>query len=115
MSLRQRQAFARELGLGRSELRAGAFESARHHLERAHVLGQREVVPHVHAHLLLLELELRQHQPRAALGQVVRIALGALGSALGRVPTGNTGGSDVSMFRLMPIPADLLEQIDPTP
>jgi protein tyrosine phosphatase (PTP) superfamily phosphohydrolase (DUF442 family) len=33
--------------------------------------------------------------------------LGALGSAIGVVPTGNTGGTDVSMFRRMPIDSQL--------
>jgi hypothetical protein len=37
----------------------------------------------------------------------MRILLGALGSAVGSVPTGNTGGSNVSMFRRMPIDPEL--------
>jgi hypothetical protein len=30
-----------------------------------------------------------------------------LGSAMGRVPRGNTGGANVSAFREMPIPPDV--------
>lgn len=48
-----------------------------------------------------------QAELRAALGQLLRLALATPGSALGRVPVGNTGGSDVSLFQPMPVPADL--------
>ena len=34
----------------------------------------------------------------AIAGQAARIVLGAIGSAVGRVPTGNTGATSVSMF-----------------
>ena len=51
----------------------------------------------------------------AALGQIVRIVLGMLGSAIGIVPVGNTGGTDVSMFKRMPIEAELQNAIDGIP
>jgi hypothetical protein len=35
-----------------------------------------------------------------------------LGSAVGVVPVGNTGGSDVSMFKRMPIEPELQNIID---
>ena len=47
-----------------------------------------------------------RRDPYGAFGQALRIVLGAIGSAVGRVPVGNTGGSDVSMFRHMSIPPD---------
>jgi hypothetical protein len=107
MNSQHRQAFQQELTLARRLLHAGQLAPAFHHLERAHVLGQRYVVPHVVTHWLMLRLELRRRAPLAALGQGVRILLGALGSALGRVPVGNTGGSNVNMFAPMPIPEEL--------
>ena len=48
----------------------------------------------------------------AALGQTVRILLGILGSAVGIVPVGNTGGTDISMFKRMPIEPELQNIID---
>jgi hypothetical protein len=60
----------------------------------------------------MLEVELRRRRPLAAFGQVVRIALGALGSAVGIVPVGNTGGSNVSMFKRMPIAPELQNILD---
>ncbi|MFL5427745.1 MAG: DUF3703 domain-containing protein [Myxococcales bacterium] len=35
--------------------------------------------------------------------------LGAVGSLLGSVPTGNTGGTDISMFKQLPIDPQLLK------
>ena len=48
----------------------------------------------------------------AALGQTVRILLGILGSAVGVVPAGNTGGTDIGMFKRMPIEPELQNIID---
>ena len=88
-------------------LRERRHDEAFARLERAHVLGQARVRPHVIAHWLMLVVALRRREPLAAAGQIMRILLGALGSALGSVPTGNTGGSNVSMFRRMPIDPEL--------
>ena len=60
----------------------------------------------------MLQVELRQRRSAAVLGQVVRIVLSALGSAVGVVPTGNTGGTDISMFKRMPVEAELQNIID---
>ena len=93
-----------ELAFARDDL-DGAFT----HLERAHVLGQWHVGPHVLTHLGMLRIEWRRRDLREIVGQLLRIPGGAIGSAMGRVPRGNTGGSRVSAFRKMPIPPDLRE------
>lgn len=51
----------------------------------------------------------------AVFGQTVRIVLGMLGSAVGIVPVGNTGGTDISMFKRMPIDPELQNIIDGVP
>ena len=90
------------------------LDSAFTHLERAHVLGQWHVGPHVRTHLGMLRIGWRRRDLQDVLGQLLRIPGGAIGSAIGRVPRGNTGGSRVSAFRKMPIPPDLrdLLQLD---
>lgn len=93
--------------IARDELRQGYF-----HLERAHVIGQAFVVPHARSHWLMLKVEFRRKRPCAALGQALRIVLGVLGSAIGVVPVGNTGGSDISMFKRLPIAPELQSIID---
>ncbi|XLZ68294.1 DUF3703 domain-containing protein [Massilia sp. SR12] len=104
--------FEAEVAAARSRMAAGELAEAMRHLERAHVIGQLQVWPHVLSHWLMLKIELRRGRPLAVLGQLVRIVLGALGSAVGVVPTGNTGGSDISMFQRLPVPPDLQGEID---
>ena len=107
MNSAQQQAFDHAVSTARDLMRLGALDAAFPHLERAHVLGQYEVLPHVLTHALMLQHAVLAWEPLAALGQAVRIVLGALGSALGHVPVGNTGGSNVSMFAPMPIAPEL--------
>ena len=108
----QRVAFDNEIALAEEFIARGDLETGFTHLERAHVISQAFVVPHARSHWLMLKVELRRWQPVAAFGQVVRIALGVLGSAVGVVPVGNTGGSNVSMFKRMPIAPELQRIID---
>ena len=105
-------AFEKEIGLAKELIARGELETGFAHLERAHVIGQAFVVPHARSHGLMLLFEVRQRRPIAALGQVVRLVLGILGSAVGKVPVGNTGGSDISMFKRMPIAPELQDIID---
>jgi len=107
-----RQAFDSEIRCVREALARQDDEGAYRHLERAHILGQRYVWPHTATHLLFLQIGWRRRDYREVLGQLARIPLGMLGSALNRVPVGNTGGANVSMFKKMPIPEDLREQLD---
>lgn len=104
--------FETEIAAARACMAAGELAPAMRHLERAHVIGQLQVWPHVLSHWLMLKIEWRRGRPLAVLGQLVRIVLGALGSAVGVVPTGNTGGSDISMFQRLPVPPELQAEID---
>ncbi|MFJ8745179.1 DUF3703 domain-containing protein [Embleya sp. NPDC127516] len=67
------------------------------HLERAHILSQPWAWPHVRAHGAMLARAVRTRDPREAVGQLVRLAVAAPGSATGRYPVGNTGRGNVSM------------------
>ena len=112
MSPGVRVAYASEIAVARELLRRGRDGEAFGHLERAHVLGQDDLRAHVESHWLMLVVAVRARDWRAALGQAVRIVLGALGSAVGVVPTGNTGGTDISMFKRLPIAPDLRAIMD---
>ena len=103
----------------RAEL-AAAFEAERQGgqhrafwlLERAHVLSQGATLEHLRVHSHMLRFALRQGLVREALGQIPRLLLAAPLSLVGLIPTGNTGGSNVSGLRPMPVPADLRQIID---
>ena len=62
---------------------------------------------HTRNHAAMLNLALRQHDRREALGQIVRILLAAPGSLTGRYPDGNTGRVAAGLMTPMPIPDDL--------
>ncbi len=80
--------------------------------ERVHVLGQRNVYWHTVAHVYMLKIGIETRDFSEIIGQVIRIPLGILGSLIGSVPTGNTGGSNIGLFKKMKIPKDLERYLD---
>ena len=107
-----RQLFEVEMEYARGCMNAGRLDVAMRHLQRAHIIGQRHVVSHVRAHWAMLRIGWMRRSPFEVIGQMVRIVLGALGSAVGIVPTGNPGSTDIGMFRRVPVPADLQAMMD---
>ncbi len=90
---------------------AGDVRGSFDRLERAHVLGQASTVEHVRVHWRMFLWALRQHAGREARGQLLRIVGAATKTAFGRVPTGNTGGANISPFRRLPVPVELQQII----
>ena len=81
-------------------------------LERAHVLGQNNMAPHLRVHLRTLHVGLTSRDWREVRGQVLRIALVPVGHLFGRLPRGNTGGANVSAFAPMAIPPAIERLLD---
>jgi hypothetical protein len=104
--MRVRQAFDHEWAEAAAARRTGDFARAFHHLERAHILGQRRTWLHVKAHVGMLRVAWLRRDARELAGQLPRIVAAALFSRIW-VPPGNTGGADVSALRPMPVPPDL--------
>lgn len=100
------RAYEYELHAARQLSRVGELEQAFKRLEIAHVLGQRHVVRHVQTHWLMLKIGYRRNSAREVSGQLLRIVLGAIGSCVGIVPTGNTGGTNIGIFKRMPIASE---------
>ncbi|MBX3620870.1 MAG: DUF3703 domain-containing protein [Rhizobacter sp.] len=98
-----------ELAAARRATSAGV---AFHHLERAHVLSQPSTLLHVRVHWRMLRWGVRERASREVLGQLVRLVGAATKTALGWVPTGNTGGSKVPAWQPLPIAPDLQRLID---
>lgn len=99
--------FSSEITQAQRLLKSGSLDEAFAHLERAHVLGQRYIVPHIQTHWLMLRIGLYRRSVAEVAGQAARIVLGALGSAISAVPTGNTGGTNISMFKRLPIDPEI--------
>ena len=93
---------------------AGKHQRAFLHLERAHVLGQSSTFHHVRVHWRMFCWGWRQRDVRECAGQLMRIIGAATKTAVGFVPSGNTGGSNVSPFKALPISTDLSKIIEMT-
>ena len=87
----------------------GQPEVAFRFLERAHVLAQSATVQHVRVHWQMLRWGMTQRNFKEVFGQLFRLVGAATKTVFGLVPAGNTGGTNVSAFRPMPIP-DILAQ-----
>jgi hypothetical protein len=77
------------------------------HLERAHVLGQASTAHHVRVHWRMFLWGLQQRDAKECLGQIFRIIGAATKTVFGWIPYGNTGGTNVSPFKPMEVPAEL--------
>lgn len=95
----------------REHLARAEHEAAWLQIESAHVVGQTRFVPHLETHALMLTLALRTRDLGEAAGQVLRLLLVPLGHALGRLPLGNAGRSNISAFRPMPVRDDIARAI----
>ena len=91
------------------ELRAAREDIAHEfaHLERAHVLGQASTREHVRVHWRMLAWAWKRRDAREAFGQMFRLVGAATKTFIGLVPTGNTGGTNVSPFKALPIDPEL--------
>jgi len=104
--------FKEEMRDARANYRSGELERCFHHLERAHILGQRYFGTHVLTHWWMLKVGLRQRSGEEVRGQVLRLIATVPGYLFGWVPKGNTGGADVSPVKPMPLPDDLAPYLE---
>ncbi|GAC04455.1 MAG: DUF3703 domain-containing protein [Alteromonadaceae bacterium] len=74
-------------------------------LEDAHVIGQHSTYYHCLIHYKMLRHGLLNKDWRAVFGQVIRIIGAATKTAIGLVPKGNTGGTNISPFKRLPVSA----------
>ena len=108
-----RAAWRAETAATRAARRAGDPAEQWRRLERAHILSQPLVVAHIRTHADMLSFAVRHRDRHEVVGQIVRLAVAAPGTALRRYPLGNTGGADVSAVMPMDVPADLLRLLQP--
>jgi hypothetical protein len=104
-------AFSRELESANNAQRQSNAHAEFTYLERAHVLGQSSTWLHVKAHVLMADWAIRNRNAGEFVGQILRIVGAATKTIWGLVPSGNTGGANVSPFKRLPIAADLAAEI----
>ena len=91
---------------------AGDTQQEFTHLERAHVMGQASTYWHVKIHILMMGWAIRNRSMHELFGKIIRIIGAATKTAFGLVPTGNTGGANVSPFKRMPVAPDVAALIE---
>lgn len=109
------QLIAREMAVYRTARAADDLTKAWSALERAHIVSQPYLGPHLANHWAMLKFAIDQRDGREISGQLVRLTLAPLGALTGRIPIGNTGRSNVSAFQPMPVPDDLRAALDAKP
>ncbi|MCW7469561.1 DUF3703 domain-containing protein [Leptospira kanakyensis] len=102
-----KQKFQEEMEIAKKLYKDSKYTESFSHLERAHILGQRFVVPHTVNHWWMLKVGIRKKDRKEIFGQVIRLAVAGIGSLIGRVPIGNTGGSNIGIMKVLPIEGDL--------
>ncbi len=81
-------------------------------LEQAHIIAQPFLVLHLSGHLAMLKYAIERREVREIYAQAVRLVLAPFGALTGRIPIGNTGRSNVSAFKPMPIDPRLKARMD---
>lgn len=102
-----RAAYQTALSKAQAAEAAGDLDGAFAEIERAHILGQRHLLPHIVTHLRMLRIGWRRRDGREIAGQVLRLIATLPGFLTGWVPKGNPGGANISALKPMPLPADL--------
>ncbi|MCO7189644.1 MULTISPECIES: DUF3703 domain-containing protein [unclassified Pseudoalteromonas] len=103
-------AFQYEMAAAKKLYQQADYSKSFYHLERAHILGQSFTIPHTQSHWWMLKIGYQRSNLREVLGQVARIFASIIFSRVW-VPKGNTGGTNVSPVKPMPIPDDLAKYL----
>lgn len=99
--------YSLELNAAKEAMKTQNYSLAWHHLERAHILGQRYPVPHSEVHWKMLLFGIRIKNMKEVFGQIPRLLVGGVKSFVGTIPVGNPGGANVPPMRPFPIEEDL--------
>lgn len=96
---------SRRIARYKAYCRKNQYGKAFKELENAHVLGQASTLHHTVVHGIMLSHGIKTGHWKEVAGQVLRIIGALTKTPLGLLPKGNTGGSDISPFKPMPLNA----------
>ena len=106
-TLTARRVIAEEMAMFEQAKVSMASATAWRALERAHIVSQPYLGPHLAGHWAMLRFAFSERDAKEVAGQIFRLALAPLGAIFGRIPVGNTGRANVSAFQPMEVPHDL--------
>ncbi|MCG7501842.1 DUF3703 domain-containing protein [Tenacibaculum sp. Mcav3-52] len=104
--LQRKQEFYKQLTLAKKALKSKSFQVSFYHLENAHVLGQKHVYRHSISHYYMLVYGIKTNSSKEIIGQLFRIIASILFTLIW-VPTGNTGGTNISAVKPIPVRKEL--------
>lgn len=106
-TLQARNVIAEEMDVFAQAKASEDTASAWRALERAHIVSQPYLGPHLASHWSMLRFAINERDAGEVAGQIFRLALAPLGAMFGKIPVGNTGRANMSAFKSLPLPADL--------
>jgi hypothetical protein len=100
-------AYQHEIAMMKSALLARDEKAALRHVVRAHILGQRYLIPHLTSHAWMMRMAWKRGDTVDAMGQLRRLLFTFPAWLIGWVPVGNPGLTSVSPLRPVPMSQDL--------
>jgi hypothetical protein len=104
----RKKEFYNQLRLGKRVLKNKEVKASFYHFENAHVLGQSHLYRHTLSHYWLLFWGIKTKSVKEIIGQTSRIIPSLLFTLIW-VPKGNTGGSNISPMKILPIRKEFLK------
>ena len=98
--------FYNQLQIGNKALKNKEDSIAFYHLENAHILGQQHLWRHTLSHYWMLVFGIKTKNYKEIIGQIFRVIASLLFTFIW-VPTGNTGGTNISPIKPIPIRKEL--------
>ena len=101
-----KRGFYQEIELGKRALNFKDCKAAFYHFENAHILGQKHLYRHTVSHYWMFIYAIKTKNIKEVIGQIVRIIASILFTLIW-VPLGNTGGSNISPIKPIPVRKEL--------
>ena len=98
--------FNYQIDLGKRYLKQKDYTTSFYHLENAHILGQKHLYRHTLSHWWMFIWGIKSKSIKESIGQIFRIIASLLFTLIW-VPKGNTGGTNISPIKPIPIRKEL--------
>jgi hypothetical protein len=106
------QAYLIELSSYQENKKNKNLDAAWISLERAHIFSQYYWRQHFYVHFVMLIYALQTLNLKEIIGQLPRMILAIPGSVSKNAPLGNTGRSNISMFKAQDIHSDVIDMLN---